>query len=62
MTNDNFINFKNFTKEQKKEFFETFKVVSEKNKNIIHPAAKFFNENGWVKIENFIDENMANFL
>jgi hypothetical protein len=62
MTTNNFINFQDFTTEQKKQFFETFKVVSEKNKNIIHPAAKFFNENGWVKIENFIDENMANFL
>jgi len=32
------------------------------NTNLIHPAAKFFNENGWVKVENFIDTNMANFL
>ena len=62
MTTNNFINFQDFTTEQKKQFFETFKVLSENNKNIIHPAANFFNKNGWVKIENFIDENMANFL
>jgi len=27
--------------------------------NNMHPAAKFFEENGWVKIEKVIDENIA---
>lgn len=32
------------------------------NPAVVHPAAKFFEENGWVKIEKYIDTNMANLL
>ncbi len=32
------------------------------NPAVVHPAAKFFAENGWVKIDKYIDENMANLL
>jgi hypothetical protein len=60
--NNDYINFENFSEKQKSDFFEIFKEVSNQNKKIIHPAASFFNENGWVKISNFIDKNMANFL
>ena len=32
------------------------------NPAVVHPAAKYFKEHGWVKIENYIDKNMANLL
>jgi hypothetical protein len=60
--NSNFIDFNNFNKEQMNDFLSLVKENSEKNNNIIHPAAKFFKENGWVKIEGFLDKNMSNIL
>ena len=30
--------------------------------SVVHPAAKFFEENRWVKIDKFIDQNMCNLL
>ena len=32
------------------------------NPAVVHPAAKFFQEEGWVKIDKYIDRNMANLL
>jgi hypothetical protein len=32
------------------------------NPAVVHPAAKYFEEHGWVKIDNYIDKNMANLL
>tara|TARA_Y100001972_G_scaffold126702_1_gene181232 strand:+ start:231 stop:1079 length:849 start_codon:yes stop_codon:yes gene_type:complete len=32
------------------------------NPAVVHPAAKFFEENGWVKIEKYINLDMANLL
>ena len=60
--NSNFIDFNNFNKEQMDEFLSLVEENSGKNNNIIHPAAKFFKENGWVKIEGFLDKNISNIL
>jgi len=57
-----YIDWNNFTDSQKEEFFKQIKKQSETNTNIKHPAAQFFDENGWVKIENFIDKTMANYF
>jgi hypothetical protein len=57
-----YIDWDNFTLEQKEDFFKQIKKESAVNKNIKHPAAKFFEENGWVKIEGFINETMANYF
>ena len=41
---------------------EQFKGNPGLNTSVVHPAAKFFEEHGWVKIDRFIDKNMANLL
>ena len=62
MTENNMIEWEEFTQAQKNEFQKLLKKGAANNPNIMHPAAKFFKENGWVKIEKFIDKNMANYF
>jgi hypothetical protein len=45
------------------QFLENLKYKSVKNiETTLSPSAKFFKENGYIKVENFIDKNMAYFL
>ena len=45
------------------EFLENLKYKSVENiETTLSPSAKFFKENGYIKVENFIDKNMAYFL
>jgi len=55
-------NWDQLTDDQKKNAEAQFKGNPALNSAVVHPAAKFFEENGWVKIDNFIDRNMANLL
>ena len=55
-------NWDELTDEQKKVAEEKFKGDPGLNPTVVHPAAKFFEENRWVKIDNFIDQNMCNLL
>ena len=55
-------NWKDLTEEQQKKATEQFKGNPGLNAAVVHPAAKFFEEHRWVKIDKFIDENMANLL
>lgn len=50
------------TEEQQKDAEAKFKGNPGLNTNVVHPAAKFFEEHRWVKIDRFIDQNMANLL
>ena len=55
-------NWDELTDEQKKSAEEQYKGSPGLNPNAVHPAAKFFEENKWVKIDRFIDQNMCNLL
>jgi len=55
-------NWEQLTDEQKKQAEKQFRGTAGLNSAVVHPAAKFFEENKWVKIDNFIDSNMANLL
>ena len=55
-------NWDTLTEEEKKKAAELLKGQPALNPATVHPAAKFFEENGWVKIEKYIDTNMANLL
>ena len=55
-------NWNELTEEQKKLAEEEYKGNPGLNPNVVHPAAKFFEEHRWVKIDKFIDQNMANLL
>ena len=55
-------NWDALTDDQKKIAEEKFKGDPGLNPAVVHPAAKFFEENRWVKIDRFIDQNMANLL
>ena len=55
-------NWEELTDEQQKHAKEQLKGIPGLNPTVVHPAAKFFEENGWVKIDKFIDQNMANLL
>ena len=55
-------NWDTLTEEQQKKAEEQFKGNPGLNTAVVHPAAKFFEENRWVKIDRFIDQNMANLL
>ena len=55
-------NWKDLTEEQQKIATEQFKGNPGLNAAVVHPAAKFFEEHNWVKIDNFIDINMCNLL
>ena len=55
-------NWDELNDEQKKKAKESFKGNPGLNSAVVHPAAKFFEENKWVKIDKFIDTNMCNLL
>jgi len=55
-------NWDELTEEQKKNAEAQFKGNPAMNASVVHPAAKFFEEHRWVKIDRFIDTNMANLL
>ena len=55
-------NWDELTEEQKKKAEKEFRGSPGLNAAVVHPAAKFFEEHRWVKIDNFIDRNMANLL
>ena len=48
-------NWDKLTDEQKKEAEKQFVGNPGLNTNVVHPAAKFFEEHRWVKIDKFID-------
>ena len=55
-------NWDNLSEDEKIKATNLLKGQAGLNPATVHPAAKFFEENGWVKIENYIDKNMANLL
>ena len=55
-------NWDQLTEEQKVIAKKQFKGNPGLNAAVVHPAAKFFEEHKWVKIDKFIDRNMANLL
>ena len=55
-------NWDNLSEDDKIKATDLLKGQPGLNAATVHPAAKFFEENGWVKIENYIDKNMANLL
>ena len=55
-------NWDTLTDTQKKEAEAKFKGDPGLNPAVVHPAAKFFEEHRWVKIDKFIDSNMCNLL
>ena len=60
--NKQIANWDTLTDKEKSKATELLKGEPALNPAVVHPAAKFFEENGWVKIDNFIDKNMANLL
>ena len=46
-------NWEELTDEQQKHAKEQLKGIPGLNPTVVHPAAKFFEENGWVKIDKF---------
>jgi hypothetical protein len=55
-------NWDELTDQQKKDAEEKYKGDPGLNPAVVHPAAKFFEEHRWVKIDKFIDSNMCNLL
>jgi len=60
--NKSIANWDTLSDEEKKKAAELLKGQPALNPATVHPAAKFFEENGWVKIEKYIDTNMSNLL
>ena len=60
--NKTIANWDTLSDEDKKKATELLKGQPGLNAATVHPAAKFFEEHGWVKIEKYIDTNMANLL
>jgi len=60
--NKSIANWDTLSDEEKKKAADLLKGQPALNPATVHPAAKFFEENGWVKIEKYIDTNMANLL
>jgi hypothetical protein len=60
--NNAIANWDTLSDEEKKKATDLLKGQPGLNAATVHPAAKFFEENGWVKIEGYIDRNMANLL
>ncbi len=60
--NNKIANWDTLTDEEKKKATQALKGTPSLNPAVVHPAAKFFEENGWVKIEKYIDVSMANLL
>jgi hypothetical protein len=55
-------NWDNLTQEQQHTALKLLEGQAGMNPAVVHPAAKFFEKNHWVKIDKFIDQNMANLL
>ena len=55
-------NWDELTDEQKKDAENKFKGDPSLNPVVVHPAAKFFEEHRWVKIDKFIPIEMCNLL
>ena len=55
-------NWNELSVDEKKQAEEQLKGNPGLNPSVVHPAAKFFEENRWVKIDRFIDQNMCNLL
>ncbi len=55
-------NWDELTEEQKIKAEKQFRGSPGLNAAVVHPAAKFFEEHRWVKIDKFIDQNMCNLL
>ena len=60
--NKSIANWDTLSDEEKKKAADLLKGQPALNPATVHPAAKFFEENGWVKIEKYIDTNMSNLL
>jgi hypothetical protein len=60
--NTQIANWESLTDDQKKNAEALLKGNPGLNAATVHPAAKYFEEHSWVKIDNFIDRNMANLL
>ena len=60
--NNKIANWNSLTDDQKKNAEALLKGNPALNAATVHPAAKFFEEHHWVKIDRFIDRNMANLL
>ena len=60
--NNKIANWDSLTDDQKKNAEALLKGNPSLNSATVHPAAKFFEEHHWVKIDRFIDQNMANLL
>ena len=55
-------NWDELNDEQKKKAKEAFKGNPGLNAAVVHPAAKFFEEHRWVKIDKFVPREMCNLL
>jgi len=64
MNNNIISNWNVLTKEQQEQALKLLETQSIHNNSIgiTNSATDFFNKNHWVKIDNFIEKNMANFL
>jgi len=60
--NNKIANWDSLTDDQKKNAEALLQGNPALNAATVHPAAKFFEEHHWVKIDRFIDQNMANLL
>ena len=60
--NNKIANWDSLSEKDKAKAQELLKGEPGLNPAVVHPAAKFFQENGWVKIDKYIDNNMANLL
>ena len=55
-------NWESLTEAEQENAMSLLKGQPGLNPAAVHPAAKFFEENGWVKIEKFLKEDMTNLL
>ena len=55
-------NWDQLTKEQQNDAAKQLKGMTGLNPAVVHPAAKFFEENRWVKIDRFLPREMCNFF
>ena len=55
-------NWDQLTKEQQNDAAKQLKGMTGLNPAVVHPAAKFFEENRWVKIDRFLPREMCNLL
>ena len=60
--NKQIANWESLSEDEKEKAAKLLEGQPGLNPAVVHPAAKFFAENGWVKIDKYIDENMANLL